>query len=130
MLSPVPDFISLDLMRPQPNNSVIKCLISPCLVLQAIIEAPDKQLTLNEIYNWFQNTFCYFRRNAATWKVFFLTALCSCRSFFSISFFDLCPLFTRDCFGLGFLISLLSVFCLFLTLYAFSAQHFVLLTLP
>lgn len=39
------------------------------LCLQAIIESPDKQLTLNEIYNWFQNTFCYFRRNAATWKV-------------------------------------------------------------
>ncbi|KAE8746534.1 hypothetical protein FOCC_FOCC006768 [Frankliniella occidentalis] len=39
------------------------------LIRQAIIESPDKQLTLNEIYNWFQNTFCYFRRNAATWKV-------------------------------------------------------------
>lgn len=38
-------------------------------VAQSIIESPDKQLTLNEIYNWFQNTFCYFRRNAATWKV-------------------------------------------------------------
>ncbi|ROT70546.1 Forkhead box protein P4 [Penaeus vannamei] len=38
------------------------------LIRQAIIESPDKQLTLNEIYNWFQNTFAYFRRNAATWK--------------------------------------------------------------
>ncbi|GAB6020972.1 hypothetical protein CHUAL_003613 [Chamberlinius hualienensis] len=38
------------------------------LIRQSIIEAPDKQLTLNEIYNWFQNTFCYYRRNAATWK--------------------------------------------------------------
>ncbi|CAL8078311.1 unnamed protein product [Orchesella dallaii] len=38
------------------------------LIRQAIIESPDRQLTLNEIYNWFQNTFCYFRRNAATWK--------------------------------------------------------------
>uniref|UniRef100_A0A182U3H2 Fork-head domain-containing protein n=1 Tax=Anopheles melas TaxID=34690 RepID=A0A182U3H2_9DIPT len=38
------------------------------LIRQAIIESPEKQLTLNEIYNWFQNTFCYFRRNAATWK--------------------------------------------------------------
>ncbi|XP_045456455.1 forkhead box protein P1 [Melitaea cinxia] len=38
------------------------------LIRQAIIESPDKQLTLNEIYNWFQSTFCYFRRNAATWK--------------------------------------------------------------
>ncbi|XP_073958562.1 uncharacterized protein [Choristoneura fumiferana] len=38
------------------------------LIRQSIIESPDKQLTLNEIYNWFQTTFCYFRRNAATWK--------------------------------------------------------------
>ena len=27
------------------------------------------QLTLNEIYNWFQASFAFFRRNAATWKV-------------------------------------------------------------
>ncbi|KAG1681071.1 Forkhead box protein P1 [Nymphon striatum] len=39
------------------------------LIRQGIIESPEKQLTLNEIYNWFQNTFAYFRRNAATWKV-------------------------------------------------------------
>jgi len=38
------------------------------LIRQAIIEAPERQLTLNEIYNWFTTTFCYFRRNAATWK--------------------------------------------------------------
>ncbi|RLU15027.1 hypothetical protein DMN91_012914 [Ooceraea biroi] len=38
------------------------------LIRQSIIESTEKQLTLNEIYNWFQNTFCYFRRNAATWK--------------------------------------------------------------
>ena len=36
---------------------------------QAIIESTDRQLTLNEIYTWFQNNFAYFRRNAATWKV-------------------------------------------------------------
>lgn len=36
--------------------------------MQSIIEAPERQLTLNEIYNWFTTTFCYFRRNAATWK--------------------------------------------------------------
>ncbi|XP_023241921.1 forkhead box protein P1-like [Centruroides sculpturatus] len=46
------------------------------LIRQAIVEAPDKQLTLNEIYNWFQNTFCYFRRNAATWKVDRVTQYC------------------------------------------------------
>ncbi|KAI1287308.1 Forkhead box protein P1 [Halotydeus destructor] len=38
------------------------------LIRQSIIESPERQLTLNEIYNWFTTTFCYFRRNAATWK--------------------------------------------------------------
>ncbi|XP_028849564.1 forkhead box protein P1-B-like isoform X1 [Denticeps clupeoides] len=38
------------------------------LIRQAIFESPDKQLTLNEIYNWFTRTFAYFRKNAATWK--------------------------------------------------------------
>lgn len=36
---------------------------------QAIIESENKQLTLNEVYQWFQSTFAYFRRNEATWKV-------------------------------------------------------------
>ncbi len=36
---------------------------------QAIIESPDKQLTLNEIYQWFMATFAFFRKNQATWKV-------------------------------------------------------------
>uniref|UniRef100_A0A3B3QVL3 Forkhead box P1a n=1 Tax=Paramormyrops kingsleyae TaxID=1676925 RepID=A0A3B3QVL3_9TELE len=38
------------------------------LIRQAILESPEKQLTLNEIYNWFTRTFAYFRRNTATWK--------------------------------------------------------------
>lgn len=38
------------------------------LIRQAIIESQHKQLTLNEIYQWFQRTFSYFRRNEATWK--------------------------------------------------------------
>lgn len=38
------------------------------LIRQAILESKDSQLTLNEIYTWFQDTFAYFRRNAATWK--------------------------------------------------------------
>ncbi|ULT94418.1 hypothetical protein L3Y34_003709 [Caenorhabditis briggsae] len=38
------------------------------LIRQAIMESPDCQLTLNEIYTWFTETFAYFRRNAATWK--------------------------------------------------------------
>lgn len=33
------------------------------------METSDRQLTLNEIYTWFTQTFAYFRRNAATWKV-------------------------------------------------------------
>ena len=39
--------------------------------LQAILEAPYQQLTLHDIYTWFTSTFCYFRRNAASWKVSF-----------------------------------------------------------
>ncbi|KAF4078942.1 hypothetical protein AMELA_G00187440 [Ameiurus melas] len=38
------------------------------LIRQAILESPERQLTLNEIYNWFTRMFAYFRRNAATWK--------------------------------------------------------------
>ena len=38
------------------------------LIRQAIIESQHKQLTLNEVYQWFQTTFSYFRRNEATWK--------------------------------------------------------------
>ena len=37
--------------------------------VQAVIESPERQLTLHEIYNWFTTTFAYFRRNAASWKV-------------------------------------------------------------
>ena len=37
--------------------------------LQGIVESSHRQLTLNEIYTWFQDNFAYFRRNAATWKV-------------------------------------------------------------
>uniref|UniRef100_A0A8D0GSY7 Forkhead box P4 n=1 Tax=Sphenodon punctatus TaxID=8508 RepID=A0A8D0GSY7_SPHPU len=38
------------------------------LIRQAILETQDRQLTLNEIYNWFTRMFAYFRRNTATWK--------------------------------------------------------------
>lgn len=38
-------------------------------LLQAILDSPAKQLTLNEIYLWFMNTFAFFRKNLATWKV-------------------------------------------------------------
>lgn len=50
---------------------ITRSMISFCLFLQfqAIIESPHRQLTLSEIYQWFANTFAYFRRNEATWKV-------------------------------------------------------------
>ncbi|XP_059091207.1 forkhead box protein P1-like isoform X2 [Tigriopus californicus] len=38
------------------------------LIRQAITVSPTKQLTLSEIYNWFQSTFAHFRSNASTWK--------------------------------------------------------------
>lgn len=38
------------------------------LIKQAIIESPDNQLTLNEIYHWFQDRFCYFKKDANSWK--------------------------------------------------------------
>lgn len=54
-----------------PTGSSITFFGSFFLASQAILESPEKQLTLNEIYNWFTRMFAYFRRNAATWKVGF-----------------------------------------------------------
>ncbi len=39
------------------------------LISQAILESPQMQLTLHEIYNWFTNKFAFFRQNTASWKV-------------------------------------------------------------
>ncbi|XP_078088052.1 forkhead box protein P1-B-like isoform X2 [Mustelus asterias] len=38
------------------------------LIRWAILEAAERQLTLNEIYHWFTRTFAFFRYNTATWK--------------------------------------------------------------
>ncbi|XP_060930673.1 forkhead box protein P1 [Limanda limanda] len=38
------------------------------LIRLSIVESLEKQLTLNEIYNWFTTMFFYFRHNTATWK--------------------------------------------------------------
>ncbi|KAI4898496.1 hypothetical protein NFI96_020945 [Prochilodus magdalenae] len=38
------------------------------MIRWAILESPEKQLTLNEIYHWFTRMFFYFRHNTATWK--------------------------------------------------------------
>lgn len=52
-----------------PCRGITSDALVPSLVSQAILETPDRQLTLNEIYNWFTRMFAYFRRNTATWKV-------------------------------------------------------------
>lgn len=39
------------------------------LIRQSITESVENQLTLNEIYKWFEINFSYFRKNAQTWKV-------------------------------------------------------------
>ena len=56
----------------------VKWLSHDFVVSQAIIESPHRQLTLNEIYQWFQATFAYFRRNEATWKVCVELPPCAC----------------------------------------------------
>ncbi|XP_032219751.2 uncharacterized protein LOC5519051 isoform X2 [Nematostella vectensis] len=66
-----PDGISLDIQR--SADFYQKADVRPpftyaSLIRQAILDSPDTQLTLNEIYSWFTRTFAYFRRNAATWK--------------------------------------------------------------
>ncbi|XDV49090.1 hypothetical protein PO909_018405 [Leuciscus waleckii] len=38
------------------------------LIRWSILEAPEKQRTLNEIYNWFTRMFYYFRHSSPTWK--------------------------------------------------------------
>lgn len=38
------------------------------LIRQAILESPERQLTLNDIYQWFMSTFAFFRKNLPTWK--------------------------------------------------------------
>uniref|UniRef100_A0A0N5B0E9 Fork-head domain-containing protein n=1 Tax=Syphacia muris TaxID=451379 RepID=A0A0N5B0E9_9BILA len=50
------------------NNDVRPPYTYASLIRQAIMESKDCQLTLNEIYQWFTESFAYFRRNAATWK--------------------------------------------------------------
>lgn len=66
-----PDGIALDIQR--SADFYQKADVRPpftyaSLIRQAILDAPDQQLTLNEIYSWFVHKFAYFRRNAATWK--------------------------------------------------------------
>uniref|UniRef100_A0A7E4W408 Fork-head domain-containing protein n=1 Tax=Panagrellus redivivus TaxID=6233 RepID=A0A7E4W408_PANRE len=63
--------ISADIERNREfyrNHDVRPPYTYASLIRQAIMESRDCQLTLNEIYQWFTETFAYFRRNAATWK--------------------------------------------------------------
>lgn len=63
--------ISADIARNREfyrSNDVRPPYTYASLIRQAIMESPECQLTLNEIYTWFTETFAYFRRNAATWK--------------------------------------------------------------
>ncbi|WKY05129.1 hypothetical protein Q1695_005836 [Nippostrongylus brasiliensis] len=63
--------ISADIARNREfyrSNDVRPPYTYASLIRQAIMESPECQLTLNEIYTWFTDTFAYFRRNAATWK--------------------------------------------------------------
>ena len=39
------------------------------LIFQAIVEAPNQQLNLCDIYAWFQANFLHFRSSNLTWKV-------------------------------------------------------------
>lgn len=66
-----PDGIAMDIER--SADFYQKADVRPpftyaSLIRQAILDSPDQQLTLNEIYSWFIHKFAYFRRNAATWK--------------------------------------------------------------
>ncbi|XP_065673721.1 uncharacterized protein LOC100202406 isoform X11 [Hydra vulgaris] len=38
------------------------------LIRQGVMDSPNGELTLNEIYNWFMKNFAYFRKNTSTWK--------------------------------------------------------------
>ncbi|XP_054975906.1 forkhead box protein P3 [Sorex araneus] len=38
------------------------------LIRWAILESPQKQRTLNEIYHWFTHMFAFFRNHPSTWK--------------------------------------------------------------
>lgn len=70
--------ISSDITRNREfyrNNDVRPPYTYASLIREAIMESKDCQLTLNEIYQWFTDTFAFFRRNAATWKVVIITYL-------------------------------------------------------
>ncbi|OCT65443.1 hypothetical protein XELAEV_18041683mg [Xenopus laevis] len=50
------------------TNNVRPPFTYASLIRWAILESPQKQLALNEIYHWFTRMFAFFRYNTATWK--------------------------------------------------------------
>uniref|UniRef100_A0A673ZZ70 Forkhead box protein P1-B-like n=1 Tax=Salmo trutta TaxID=8032 RepID=A0A673ZZ70_SALTR len=49
-------------------NNIRPLYTYACMIRWSILESPDKQRSLNDIYNWFTTMFFYFRHNTATWK--------------------------------------------------------------
>uniref|UniRef100_A0A4W5N2J5 Forkhead box P3b n=1 Tax=Hucho hucho TaxID=62062 RepID=A0A4W5N2J5_9TELE len=61
-----PDFIpSVECYK---YNNIRPLYTYACMIRWSILESPDKQRSLNDIYNWFTTMFFYFRHNTATWK--------------------------------------------------------------
>ncbi|XP_056394057.1 forkhead box protein P3 isoform X2 [Hyla sarda] len=50
------------------TNNVRPPFTYASLIRWAILESPQKQLALNEIYHWFTKMFAFFRLNKVTWK--------------------------------------------------------------
>ncbi|XP_072287790.1 forkhead box protein P3 isoform X2 [Pyxicephalus adspersus] len=50
------------------TNNVRPPFTYASLIRWAILESPQKQLALNEIYQWFTKMFAFFRLNKVTWK--------------------------------------------------------------
>ena len=54
----------------QPTKKINRKKATPkMLIFQAIVEAPNQQLNLCDIYAWFQANFLHFRSSNLTWKV-------------------------------------------------------------
>ncbi|KAM5145442.1 forkhead box protein P3 [Mantella aurantiaca] len=50
------------------TNNIRPPFTYAALIRWAILESPQKQLALNEIYQWFTKRFAFFRLNKVTWK--------------------------------------------------------------
>jgi len=50
------------------NNEIRPPFTYAALIKLALSESPNKQMNLNEIYNWFSSTFAFYRNNPHSWK--------------------------------------------------------------